>query len=159
MAQTRDPFVGRWALDTRQSKYPQVACPKQMTIEMTTVGDAIHYHSVTVLENGTAFSADYTASYNDVPTMVTGAKGVLLPVSLHKDSTNEVTASYKSGFETRATSRRVVSEDGKTMTVTTTSHDGAGNVSKNIGVYRKIDAAPKVSFDLSKANVSLEPAK
>jgi hypothetical protein len=55
-----------------------------MTIEMTAVENGVHYHSETYLANGRSFTADYTAGYDDLPTMVTGAKGVLLPVFLHK---------------------------------------------------------------------------
>ncbi len=30
----QDPFLGRWVLDTKASKYPGRTCPKRMLIEM-----------------------------------------------------------------------------------------------------------------------------
>jgi hypothetical protein len=159
MLHAADPFLGRWTLDIERSKYPAASCPRQMTIEMTSVGNGIRYHSETYLANGTSFTADYTAGYNDLPTMVTGAKGVLLPVSLHRESLNVVIASYTSGLETRATSRRIVSADGNTMTVTTTSRDGSGNVFTNTGVYKKAHPASSNDFDLSRIKTDLLVSK
>lgn len=152
-----DPFAGRWVLDTKRSQYPVGSCPKQMTIEMAPEGDAVHYHSETQLSSGVSFSADYVAKYDGKPAMVMGAKGVLLPVSLTRLKPNVVVAKYMSGLETRATSRREVSTDGNVMTVTTSSRDGAGNVIKNVGVYRKASGAS--GFDLARAKLELLSAK
>jgi hypothetical protein len=159
MLRAADPFLGRWTLDVKRSRYPAASCPRQMTIEMTAVENGVHYHSETYLANGRSFTADYTAGYDDLPTMVTGAKGVLLPVFLHKESSNIVIAKYTSGLETRATSRRIVSADGNTMTVTTTSRDGSGNVSTNIGVYKKAHSANTNNFDLSRIKTDLLVSK
>jgi hypothetical protein len=116
-----------------------------MTIEMSQAGDGVHYHSVTELQSGKSFTADYTAAYNDVPVLVTGAKGILLPVSLHRDTATVVVASYRSGGEIRATSRRTLSTDARTMIVTTTSRDGAGHEVKNIGVYKRASAQSNIA--------------
>jgi len=153
LSRAADPFAGRWVLDTKRSHYPAGSCPKQMTIEMTMEGDAVHYHSETQLLSGVSFSADYLARYDGTPAMVTGAKGVLLPVSLTRPKPNVVVAKYTSGRETRATSRRVLSTDGRVMTVTTSSRDGEGHVFTNVGVYRRSSVSP--SFDLSRAKLDL----
>jgi|GEM_PF-1035799 len=154
-----DPFLGKWNLDIKRSKYPATYCPTQMTIEMTSAANGVHYHSETHLTNGTSFSADYVARYDDHPTMVTGAKGVLLPVSLHRESANVVIAKYVSGLETRATSRRIVSADGNTMTITTTSRDGSGNEFTNVGVYKKAHSSSTSTFDLSRVKTDLFVSK
>ncbi|ADV83605.1 hypothetical protein [Terriglobus saanensis] len=150
MLRAADPFLGKWNLDIKRSKYPAPYCPARMTIEMTSAPNGVHYHSETHLANGASFSADYVAHYDDHPTMVAGAKGVLLPVSLHRESSNVVIARYVSGLETRATSRRIVSADGNTMTVTTTSRDGSGNEFTNVGVYKKANSSSTGEFDLSR---------
>jgi hypothetical protein len=154
-----DPFLGRWSLDVKMSKYPVGACPKEMTIEMAKAGDRVHYHSETRLTNRSSSSADYIADYDGKPVIVIGARGMLLPVSLKRTGPNVVIATYTSGFQTVATSRRVVSADGVVMTITTTSRDGAGKAVTHVGVYQRAKSAVTSGFDLSKAKGDLLVAK
>ncbi len=149
-----DPFLGKWTLDVQRSKYPTGIRPKQMMIEMSAAGHGVHYHSETLLTNGRSVSADYTADYSGKPVVVLGARGMLLPVSLKRTAPNAVVATYTSGFQVAATSRRVVSASGKVMTVTTTSRDASGKTVTNIGVYRKA-LSTDTSFDLSKFRTDL----
>jgi hypothetical protein len=143
-----DPFLGKWMLDVQRSKYPAGTRPKQMTIEISAAGHGVHYHSETQLTNGRSVSADYTAGYDGKPVVVLGARGILLPVSLQRTAPNTVVATYTSGFQVVATSRKVVSASGRIMTVTTTSRDASGKNVTNVGVYRK-ENAQAGSFDLS----------
>jgi hypothetical protein len=63
----------------------------------------------------------------------------MLPVKLKKIDSRTVVASYAHGLVFVATSRRVVSEDGRQMTITT-SQDRSGKTMTTVGVYeRKID--------------------
>lgn len=149
-----DPFLGRWTLDVQRSKYPSGTRPKQMTIEMNAAGHGVHYHSETQLTNGRSVSADYTAQYDGKPVVVLGARGMLLPVSLQRSAPSVVVATYTSGFQVAATSRRVLSANGRIMTVTTTSRDATGKTVTNIGVYRKAHSTDS-SFDLSKLRTDL----
>ena len=135
-----DLFLGRWVLDPKVSRYPAGHCPKQMTIEMSVADGGVHYHSETRLMGGQTFSADYIAAYDDKPAMVTGTKGVLLPISLKQIRPNTVIARYTRGFETVATSRRTLSVDGQLMTVTTSSKDRSGKLVTNTGRYRKVSS-------------------
>jgi hypothetical protein len=66
-----------------------------------------------------------------------GTHGILLPVSLKRIAPNAVVASYTRGLQVVATSRRVVSNDGRVMTVTTVSRDRTGKTVTNIGVYER----------------------
>ncbi len=150
-----DPFLGKWLLDPQRSKYPASACPKRMTIEMRAQANGVHYRSETVLPNGRLITADYTAAYNGKPAIVIGDRGMLLPVSLKQTQPRVVVATYTSGFQPVATSRRVVSADGKVMTITTTSQDAAGNSTTNIGIYRRAVHAEGPGFDLVKAKAEL----
>ncbi len=72
--------------------------------------------------------------------MVMGTNGLLTPVALKRLTSNIVVAFYKRGFQVIATSRREVSGDGRTMTITTTSADRDGKVVTNIGVYERVAA-------------------
>ena len=145
-----DPFLGKWTLDVKRSKYPAGACPAQMTIEMSSAGHGVHYHSESRLTNGSLVNADYTADYDGKPAIVMGDRGMLLPVSLERAGQRIVIAKYESGFQVAATSRRVVSADGGVMTITTTSRDRSGKSVTNVGVYTKTNAAVTSTFDLQK---------
>jgi hypothetical protein len=131
-----DPFLGSWTLDPKASHLPGNSCPKQMTIEMTLETRGVHYHSHTEPSIGQAFDVDYTANYDGTPVMVTGSKGILLPVSLERKGIS-IVATYRSAFQVMATSQRVLSADDNTMTITTISHDAMGTQATNIGVYRR----------------------
>jgi hypothetical protein len=149
-----DPFLGRWALDVQRSKYSAGTAPKQMTIEMSAAGHGIRYHSETQFSGGRTISADYTAEYDGKPVIVLSARGMLLPVSLKRTAPRVVVATYTSGFQIAATSRRVISANGRVMTVTTTSRDASGKSVTNIGIYRKV-RSPTGSFDLSRIRTDL----
>ncbi len=132
-----DPFLGKWLLDPGASKYSDGRCPKRMVIEMTMEARGIRYHSETEPATGEVFHVDYVARYDGKPAVVTGDRGILLPVTLQRISANNVRASYSSGFQLMATSDRMVSADRNTMTITTVSHDAGGRNQTNVGVYRR----------------------
>ena len=136
-----DPFLGKWSLDARASKYADHRCPKRMTINMTAEGSGIHYHSETEPAVGETFHVDYSANYDGKPVIVTGDHGLLLPVSLRRVSPDHVVATYTSALRVMATSERTVSADGKVMTVSTTSNDAFGQKQTNIGIYHRFAAS------------------
>ena len=132
-----DPFVGKWQLSPKRSKYPAGTCPKQMVIEIEAAGSGIRYNSDAIYTNGRLAHSQYTADYNGKQVTVLGAHSLLLPVSLKRLNSHTVVASYTRGFEVVATSRRVVSADGRLMTITTTSKDQSGKSATTVGVYEK----------------------
>jgi hypothetical protein len=137
-----DPFVGTWTLNLQKSKYPPRTLPKRMVIQMEAAGDGIRYRSETIDANGRTSTAEYVAGYDGKEAIVKGGVGLMLPVSLKRVDSNTVEASYMRGFQVVATSRRIVSKDGRVMTVTTTSKDKSGNSVTNIGIYDRTAAAP-----------------
>ena len=159
MLRAVDPFVGRWNLDVQRSRYASGACPKKMIIEMRSEAPGVHYHSETQLTDGRLVSADYTADYDERPVIVKGTRGILLPVSLKRGGPNVVIATYTSGFQVMAISRRVISAGGSVMTITTTSQDALGRSATNIGVYRRTNSTASDAFDLSKAQADLQVPK
>ena len=139
LVRAADPFLGTWVLDVKRSTYATGPVPKEMTIEMKDGEHGVHYHSETVWLSGSRASADYTADYDGPPVIVMGAKGMLLQIQVRRIKPNEVSATYTRGMHTVAASRRVVSEDGRSMTVTTTSWDESGSVFTNVGVYTRVE--------------------
>jgi hypothetical protein len=132
-----DPFEGKWSLDVRSSIYPAGTCPKSMTIEMRQVGKGIWYKSGTTYRNGATVHAEYTADYDGKQAMVRTERGFLLPVTIKRIDARTVEATYSRGFQVVATSRRVLSPDGKTMRITTISKDATGKSVKTVGLYRR----------------------
>ena len=136
----KDPFTGVWNLKVQESRYPHGDCPKRMRIEMESVGEGVRYRSETIDKNGSSRRAEYTAGYDGREAIVTGTAGLMMPVSLKRLNSHIVVASYRRALQVRATSRRVVSSDGRIMTITTVSRDRNGKVVTNVGVYER--AAP-----------------
>ena len=136
-----DPFTGKWTMNLQKSKFAPGTLPKHMMIEMETVGAGVRYHSETTNAQGRLSSSNYTAGYNGPQVIVMGASGMQAPVSLQRIDTNTVEARYMKNLEVVATSRRVVSKDGRVMTVSTTSKDKAGVSVTNVGVYEKAQLA------------------
>src|ERR1700692_402956 len=120
-----DPFVGKVRLNVARSKYPARTCPTSMVIEMRPVGQGIWYHSDSMFWNGAALHAQYTADYDGKQVIVVSTHGLLLPVSLKRINPRIVEASYTRGMQIVAISRRVVSLDGRRMTITTFSKDAS----------------------------------
>ena len=137
MASATDPFVGRWVLNPRLSKYPSGTCPRRMVIEMESAGDGVHYRSDATYANGVTAHSEYTADYNGKQSLVIGNRGLLLPVSLKRSNSRLVLASYTKGLQVVATSRRVVSKDGRRMTITTISKGRTGADIMTVGMYEK----------------------
>jgi hypothetical protein len=132
-----DPFVGKWKLDVHRSKYPDGTCPTRMLIEMHPAGQGVAYNSEATYRNGAETHAQYTAEYNGKPVIVMGTHGLMLPVSLKRLDERIVEAFYTRGAEIVATSRRVVSADGRKMTITTVSKNATGKRLKTVGVYSR----------------------
>jgi hypothetical protein len=133
-----DPFLGEWKLNVQRSVYPAGTCPKQMTIEMTATARGVRYHSNTTYANGATTQARYTADYNGKQAVVMGGRGFLLPVSLKRMDSRTVVASYTRGMQLIATSRRVVSPDGRRMTITTKSRPSPGKWVTSVGFYDRV---------------------
>jgi len=146
-AASTDGFIGKWVLDPEQSRYPAGTCPKRMIIEMEPVARGIHYRSDTTYRNGRTAHAEYTADYSGRQVLVWGNYGLLLPVSLQRIDSRTVIASYFQSFQLVAISRRVVSRDGRRMTITTTSKPRSGRSVETIGVYRKQMEEPEERTD------------
>jgi hypothetical protein len=133
----RDPFLGIWELDTGLSRYESKDMPQKMVIVMQPAPHGVQYRSETTFAGRRVSSAAYTAEYDGRPAMVMGDAGLMAPVVLKRKDANTVDAVYVRGFQTVASSRRVISADGVTMTITTSSKTPQGEII-NVGIYHKV---------------------
>lgn len=132
-----DPFVGTWVLDRQQSRYEADAVPERMVIVMTATAQGVHYRSDARYAEGRSAVSEYTAEYDGMLAMVFGSAGILAPVSLKRIDANTVEASYFLGLRVVASARRVVSREGRALTITTTSRDAAGQSRTNVAVFER----------------------
>jgi hypothetical protein len=133
-----DPFIGKWQLDRAHSKYESGDAPQSMTISMEATDQGVHYRSETTFSNGRHSTTEYTANYDEQLTTVQQDGGLSAPVSLKRIDARTVEAQYERGLKTLAISRREVSSDGQTMTVTTTATTKEGKTMVNVVVFHKL---------------------
>lgn len=133
-----DPFIGKWQLDPAHSKYESGTVPQSMTIAMEATDQGVRYHSETTFSNGRHSTTEYTANYDERLTTVQQDGGVAAPVSLKRIDANTVEAQYERGFKTIATSKRVVSGDGRTMTITTLQTTKDGKTITSVSVFHRL---------------------
>ena len=115
-----------------------------MLIEMEPTAHGVHYRSETIFADGRTLHSEYSADYDGKESMVMGAHGMLLPVTLKRTDPKTVVATYTRGFQVIAVSRRTVSLDGRSMTITTTSKNQSGKNVTNVGVYDRSDTSAGV---------------
>ena len=130
-----DPTVGTWKLNLAKSKYNAGEPPKSSTVVIAAAGQGIKLTADTVLADGTARKISYTATYDGKDAVVTGTPdydGMSL-----KKTANGVEGSRKKAGKVVQTYTRVVSADGKTMTVTSTGTNASGGKVDNVQVYDK----------------------
>jgi LysM repeat protein len=129
-----DPTVGTWKLNLAKTKYNAGQAPKSSTLVITAAGQGVKLASDTVLADGTPRKISYTATYDGKDAAVTGTPDYDT-ISLKKTATG-MDGSRKKAGKVVQTFSRVVSADGKTMTVTSTGTGAAGKVD-NVQVYDK----------------------
>jgi len=133
-----DLFLGTWRLNPSASTYQSGDVPASMTIIMETTPQGIHYRSQTELRDHRTTTAQYTAAYGGQQALVIGDAGFLTPVKLARIDAHTVAASYvRGGSQVVAESRRVLSADGKKMTITTVFKAKDGKAVTNVGIYEK----------------------
>jgi len=118
-----DPFNGTWKLNMSKSQMQHATASKSEVIEYRIVGDEEQFLSHAVTAEGLAESIRYTAKYDGKPypfsITIDGKEtnpGAMTAVRKIDVWTRE-RYNVRNGTPTLA-SRRVVSKDGKTMTIT-----------------------------------------
>ena len=131
-----DPAIGTWKLNVAKSKYTPGPSPKSATITYEETADGIKRTGESVDAEGKTTSFEYTAKYDGKDYPVTGSD---LYDSITIKRINDQTAEAilkKSGREV-SNARRVVSEDGKVITLTITGTSPKGEKMHNVVVYDK----------------------
>ena len=129
-----NPQMGTWKLNEAKSKFAGKA--RNHTVVYEAAGDQIKVTVDGVDENGGAVHNEWTGKFDGKDYPVTGdASSDMRSYRMVNKNTLEL-AGKKGGKET-LTGRVVVSNDGKTRTVTTTQTDSQGKKVTNVAVYDK----------------------
>jgi len=137
-AQT-EPLIGTWKLDPSKSKYTGAPAIKSQTVTYAAVPNGLKTTVMGVDGNGKSMSYGYTAYFDgkDYPEPGVGQPNGMDTISIRRVDTNTTEYTGKKGGKVVQTARRVVSNGGKTLTITTTGVDDKGQKTATVTVYDK----------------------
>ena len=120
-----NPLVGTWHLNVAKSKFRTSPPPKSAIAKVESKDGGITVHLSIVNGDGKKGEFQYTASYDGKDYPISGSK-VFDAIALKRvdDHTDEVI--YKEKGKVIRTSKRTVSNDGKTLTITDEAPSGKG---------------------------------
>ena len=135
-AQTPDPAIGKWTLNVAKSKFSPGPAPKSTTATLSTPAGGYRVVVEAVTGDGTKANWEYSASFDGKPHPVKGnPDGDMVVVKRVNASTVE--SSYSLKGKPTTNNSRVVSADGKTMTVTSTGTNAQGQKINNVQVFER----------------------
>ena len=144
----RDLLVGVWSLNVAKSKFLSDPAPKSQTRTYETHPNGIKATIETIYADGKSTTIQYVASYDSVEYPVTGSLQFdAIAMKKIDDFTAEATLSH-AGKEI-ATARRVISEDGLTMTVTLRRMNVSGGEVTNVSIFDKVSISPETPVELN----------
>ena len=135
-AQASNPRSGTWKLNLAKSKYDPGPAPQSNTMKIEASGEGEKATTEGVNAAGTATGTQYTAQYDGKDYPMTGSQNADT-VALKRIDARTLERTDKKGDKVVATSTRVLSEDGKTMTVTTKGTNAQGQAVNNVTVWDK----------------------
>ncbi len=138
LAQT-DPLVGTWKLNLAKSKYTPGPPARSQTITYAAVPNGLKTTVEGVDGNGKSMSYGYTAYFDgkDYPEPGVGQPNGMDTISIKRVDVNTTEYTGKKAGKVVQTARRVVSNGGKTLTITTTGTDEKGQKTQTVTVYDK----------------------
>lgn len=126
--------MGTWKLNDAKSKFTGKA--RNQTVVYEAAGDQTKVTVDGVDENGAAVHNEWTGKFDGKDYPVTGDSSADTR-SYSRINANTLTLTNKKGGKTTLTGRIVVSNGGKTRTVTTTATNSQGKKVTNVAVYDK----------------------
>jgi len=134
---TPDPLVGTWKLNPAKSKFsPESLALKSETLQYEMQGETLKVTADSVRQDGTAQHQSYTAMFDGKEYPVTGDPDRDSGTSKRIDAYTTEVVGKKAG-KPSITYRRVVSKDGKTLTLRATGTDAKGEKVNEVAVFDK----------------------
>lgn len=137
LAIAADSNVGSWKMNPAKSKYEPGPAPKSQTLKIDAVGaDGVKFTSDTVPADGKPIHFEFQAKYDGKDVPVKGNPD-FDTLAYKRIDDNTVEATTKRNGKVVGTGRVVVSNDGKTRTLTQTGTDAKGQKIHNVIVYER----------------------
>lgn len=135
-AQAVDPRVGTWQLNVGKSTYHPGPGPKSQTLKIEAVGQGEKVTSESVSATGEQTTTEYTAEYDGKPHPLKGSN-IADMVTVKRIDTHTTERTDTKAGKVMMSYHRVVSKDGKTMTVTTKGVNAQGQSTDSTVVFEK----------------------
>ena len=130
----QDPLVGTWELSITKSTYNPGPAPRSETRTYVVAGQEIKATSKGVAADGTPTSGQWTVNYDGKDRPITGTpEADALSLKRIDAFTGEFT--QKKAGKVVATGTRVISKDGKVMTITTDGTNAKGQAVHDVEVF------------------------
>ena len=128
-------LLGTWTLNLAKSKYRAGAPPQSQTRTYEPQGEGVKATIRTTLPDGRTTTVGYVANYDSLEYAVTGSPDADT-IALKKVAPRTAEATLTHAGKVMATARRVISEDGNTLTI---AYEGEllGNHVDYVAVYDK----------------------
>lgn len=131
-----DPVIGTWKLNVEKSRYIPGPAPRSQVRVYEAHQGGLRVTITTIGADGRKSSVQHPLNYDGKEYVVSGASQAdAILLEKVDDYTSEAT--LKHAGKVMGTNRRVVSQDGKRMTITYEGTDSRGNTVKNTAVYDK----------------------
>jgi hypothetical protein len=135
-AQANDPRIGTWKMNAAKSKFNPGPPPQSLTVTVEPSDKGEKVAADIANADGTRTTTVYTANFDGKNYPLTGSP-TADTVSLKRVDAHTTERTDKKGDKVITTLRRVVSRDGKTMTVTTKGTNAEGQAVNNVIVFDK----------------------
>lgn len=135
-AQAPKGVAGTWKLNVAKSTFSPGPAPKSMTIVYTPAGESMKISVEVVPATGTTQKWEMSGTYDGKDHPVTGNPDAdAISMKRVNDTTGEST--FKKGGKVMAVNTRVLSADGKTLTITSKGTTSDGKPRNDVAVYDK----------------------
>jgi hypothetical protein len=128
--------LGTWKMNVSKSKYSPGPLPQSGTVTYEASDGGYKRTGETVEADGKKTAFEYTAKYDGKDYPVTGT-GLFDSIAIKRIDDHTAEATLKKGGKVVRNARRVVSKDGKMMTITMTGTNDKGEKVHNVAVYDK----------------------
>lgn len=136
LAQSTDVLVGTWKMNAAKSKYSPGPADKSLTVKYEPQGDSLKITADLTTADGTAQHQEYMAKFDGKTYPVKGDPDRDMATMKRIDANTTEVLGTKGGKPT-VNFRRVVSKDGKTLTLSETGTNATGKKLNNVVILEK----------------------